>query len=84
MASEDCKFNSEEEWDEFYCEYSEGKLTEIKMHMVEKKTLAMRIDELGFADFLIMGKGDVQENISEEASVKEDLFEAIVGAVAID
>lgn len=84
MASEDCKFNSEEEWDEFYCEYSEGKLTEIKMHMVEKKTLAMRIDELGFADFLIMGKGDVQKNISEEASVKEDLFEAIVGAVAID
>lgn len=46
--------------------------------------LAKRIDELGFAKFLIMGKGDKKKNVQEEASVKEDLFEAILGAVAID
>lgn len=31
-----------------------------------------------------MGKGDIQNNINQEDSVKEDLFEAIIGAVAID
>jgi ribonuclease-3 len=31
-----------------------------------------------------MGKGDVNLNQQDEASVKEDLFEAILGAIAID
>ena len=35
-------------------------------------------------DFLIMGKGDTQAGIAQEDSVKEDLFEAILGAVALD
>ncbi len=52
--------------------------------MVEKKTLARRMDELGFAEHLIMGKSDIQNKVNEERSVKEDLFEAIIGAVAID
>ena len=52
--------------------------------MVEKKALARRIDELGFAQFLRMGQGDIAKNIAEEPSVKEDLFEAIIGAVALD
>ena len=33
---------------------------------------------------LIMGYGDKINNIQERDSVKEDLFEAIIGAVAID
>lgn len=70
--------------DEFECERTEGKLTELKKRLVESKMLAKRIDELGFAKFLIMGKGDKKKNVQEEASVKEDLFEAILGAVAID
>ena len=70
--------------DEFNCEYTEGKLTEFKKRLTESKMLAERIDELGFAKYLIMGKGDQKKNVQEEASVKEDLFEAILGAVAID
>ncbi len=69
---------------EFHSEKSEGELTRIKQKLVEKKTLAMRIDELGFIEFLIMGKGDVEQNMAEQPSVKEDLFEAILGAVALD
>lgn len=68
----------------FICKYDEGKLTRLKSEMVEKKTLARRIDELGFAEYLIMGKSDIQNNVNDEPSVKEDLFEAILGAVAID
>lgn len=63
---------------------SEGELTEIKKLLVQKKTLSHRIDELGFGDCLLMGSGDIQQNIAEENSVKEDLFEAILGAIAID
>lgn len=68
----------------FICEYREGKLTRIKSRMVEKKTLARRMDEMGFAEHLIMGKSDIQNNVQEELSVKEDLFEAILGAVVLD
>ena len=70
--------------DEFECECTEGKLTALKKRLVESKMLAKRIDELGFAGYLILGKGDRKKNIQDEASVKEDLFEAILGAVAID
>lgn len=69
---------------EFICNHDEGTLSRLKQQLVSKKTLADRIDILGLADFLIMGKGDIQENISEEGSVREDLFEAILGAVALD
>lgn len=68
----------------FTCDRSEDELSKIKSRMVSKKPLARRMDELGFSEFLIMGKGDIQNHINEEDSVKEDLFEAIIGAVALD
>ena len=69
---------------EFACELGEGELTKLKSRMVEKKNLAQRIDELGLAQWLKMGKSDIKNNVQNEMSVKEDLFEAIIGAVAID
>lgn len=63
---------------------SEAELTESKKLLVQKKTLANRIDELGISYCLLMGSGDIQQNIGQENSVKEDLFEAILGAIAID
>ena len=77
-------FNKDEDFDEFACEYSESKLTEIKKKLVGKTSLAHCIDMLDLAEFLIMGKGDIKNHIENEASVKEDLFEAIIGAVALD
>ncbi len=65
-------------------EKTEGQLTEIKKKLVGRKMLAHRIDVLDFSDYLIMGKGDEAQDASKVESVKEDLFEAIVGAVAID
>lgn len=77
-------FRVPQEPEAFCCKKTEGELSQIKQKLVEKKTLAKRIDDLGFADFLIMGKGDEVQNMSQQASVKEDLFEAIIGAVALD
>ncbi len=84
FLSECDDFDRQEEFNEFASEYRENRLTEIKKRLVEKKELAHRIDMLGLAEFLIMGKGDINNHVQEEDSVKEDLFEAILGAVALD
>lgn len=68
----------------FQTKYGEGKFTDIKQDLVKKKALSNAMDTLGFHTYLIMGKGDIKQNIQDEPSVKEDLFEAILGAVAID
>lgn len=77
-------FDPNKEFDEFSCDKNEAELTELKKKLVQKKTLADRITNLDLADYLIMGNGDIQKNINQEMSVKEDLFEAIIGAVALD
>lgn len=84
FLSECDDFDASEDLDEFVSEYHESRLTEIKKKLVQKKTLAHRIDMLGLAEYLIMGKGDINNHVYEEDSVKEDLFEAILGAVALD
>lgn len=77
-------YNPNEEYNEFVCEKNEAELTERKKELVQKKTLADRINALDLADYLIMGNGDIQNNVNRELSVKEDLFEAIIGAVTLD
>lgn len=63
---------------------NEGKLTKTKEKLVESSMLARRIEIMGLNKYLIMGKGDIEQKVQEEQSVKEDLFEAIIGAVALD
>lgn len=70
--------------DYFYSDYSEATLTEMKRQLVERRTLAESIDILGLNNYLIMGRGDIKNRVNEKESVKEDLFEAILGAVALD
>jgi len=69
---------------EFRSRLDEGQLTEVKRKLVEKKMLAHRIEFLGLHEYLIMGKGECMNNVHETDSAKEDLFEAILGAVALD
>ncbi len=68
----------------FQTKYGEGKFTDIKKDLVKKQALSKSMDALGFHQYLIMGKGDIKQNRQNDVSVKEDLFEAIIGAVAID
>ena len=68
----------------FVCRLDEGELTNIKSRMVQKRNLSKRIDEMGFSEHLIMGNGDIKNGVGNEMSVKEDLFEAIIGAVTLD
>ena len=84
MTSDCDDFDKDEDDDEFLCDKDEGEMTEIKAQLVQKRTLAERIKELQMEDFLITGKGDSNNNINNNLSALEDLFEAIIGAVAID
>ncbi len=82
----------DKEWSEFklrnpkhfQTRYGEGKFTDIKQDLVKKQALSKAMDSLGFQNYLIMGQGDTKQNRQDSLSVKEDLFEAIVGAVALD
>lgn len=68
----------------FQTKYDEGKFTDIKQDLVKKKALSNAMDALGLNQYLIMGNGDIKQNRQNDTSVKEDLFEAILGAVALD
>lgn len=69
---------------EFIPNLTEGEYTDIKKKLVEKETLSERMGKLGFNNYLIMGKGDIKRDVKNDKSVKEDLFEAIIGAVTLD
>lgn len=83
-AKDEEDYDSYEDENEFITLYSEGQFTNLKKKLVEKKMLAHRIDILGLNQYLIMGNGDINKNAQDEPSVKEDLFEAIIGAVSLD
>ncbi|MCD8286144.1 MAG: putative dsRNA-binding protein [Clostridia bacterium] len=68
----------------YSCTYNESDSTAIKKRLVCSTSLAARMDELGFAKHLRMSRGDVVNNAQNQTHVKEDLFEAIIGAVAVD
>ena len=68
----------------FQTKYEEGKFTDIKKDLVKKKALSNAMETLGLHSQLIMGKGDRMQNRQNDVSVKEDLFEAIIGAVTLD
>ena len=76
--------NSFEPKGEYHSDYNEGKLTEFRKLLVSRQTLAQRIYDLDLEPYLQLGKGDEKNGVRDKDSVKEDLFEAILGAVAID
>lgn len=63
---------------------SEAEMTEIKKQLVQSFSLSAAIERLGLEQYLLMGKGDRKLQVQNQQSVKEDLFEAIIGAIAID
>lgn len=63
---------------------AEGDFTVIRSKLSDKKNLSDTITRLQLEKYLRMGGGDAKLGIADEPSVKEDLFESIVGAVYID
>jgi dsRNA-specific ribonuclease len=63
---------------------NEGGLSKIKQQYVDSEALSNYMDDLGLAQYLRMGQSDVSKHVEKSQSVKEDLYEAIIGAIAID
>jgi len=63
---------------------NEGTLTEIKKKLVCREALASRIRKMDVQKYLLVGKGDIEQKMWEQESVQEDLFESIIGAIAMD
>ena len=78
LYQEYCKFYDDKQ---LYCEKTVGELSKIRANNVCTDNLANCIDALGFQSFLLLGNG--AEKIREEPSVKENLCEALIGAVYV-
>ena len=79
-------YNQEEDNDE-YCikaHRNEQDFTELKKEIVSNANLARRIEELGFKTMMYLGQSDIDNKVWNQEKVKADLFEAILGAIAID
>ena len=69
---------------QFVSEKDEGELTQIKSTWVDKKHLAHTVKVLGLEKYIRLGKDEKKFTGKKELSLKEDLCESIIGAVAVD
>lgn len=69
---------------QFISKKSEKELTELKSYNVNTEALSHCIWITGFQKYLRINKSDVKNNVQDSPSVMADLFEAIIGAVAVD
>ena len=59
--------------------YDEGTLSKIRSHFICKEYLAARAAELGLDQYILYGSGE-----EPTESSREDMMEALIGAVAVD
>lgn len=62
----------------------ENRFTAIKQELVSNEALARIIDGWGVMEYLIVDQSDVRNRVDQQLKVKADLFEAILGAIALD
>ncbi len=70
--------------DFFYSKKNEAELSKIRANYVNKSALAHCIDMLDLDDYLLLGNSDEKNEVWSNEKVRCDLFEAIIGAVAVD
>lgn len=63
---------------------TEGDFSNIRSKLSDKTNLSKSTEALGLEKYLLLGQGDVKKGVADEPSVKEDLFESIIGAIYID
>ncbi|MBO5270066.1 MAG: ribonuclease III family protein [Clostridia bacterium] len=62
----------------------ENQFTALKQELVSNEVLSAIIDEWQIAEYMIVGKSDERNRVDLEVKVKADLFESIIGAIAVD
>ena len=74
--------NKENEY--FRTSKQEGELTKIKSELVSTSYLANSFDNFYSEDLIYYGKSDLNNKVTDVMSIKEDAFEAVIGAIALD
>lgn len=67
-----------------YPEHSEGQLTELRVALVRRETLARVAKSLSLGDFLFLGRGEESAGGKGRVSNLSAAYEAVVGAVFVD
>lgn len=62
----------------------EDRFSAIKQELVSNEALARIIDDWGLAEYLIVDESDIRNQVDQRTKVKADLFEAILGAIAVE
>ncbi len=62
----------------------ENYFTSLKQELVNNEMLASIIDDWGISEYLIVGRSDEKNQVDQQTKVKADLFESIIGAIAVD
>lgn len=70
--------------DFFHSQKRESELTKIRANYVNKSSLAHCIEILGLDKYLLLGKSDEKNEVRQNEKVRCDLFESIIGAIAVD
>ena len=68
----------------YHPEMLEGALTKAKSYLVQSEYLAKLARKEGYQDFIRAGKSLSTEEVMNNQSILEDVFEAIIGAVYLD
>jgi len=63
---------------------AEGYLTKFRQHLVCEETLAKLAKKIHLGEFLILGKGEEQNNGRAHDSILADAFEAVLAAIYMD
>ncbi len=62
----------------------ENRFTSIKQELVCNETLCEIIDSWGIAEYVIAGSSDWPNGLDDQPKVRADLFEAILGGIALE
>ena len=61
----------------------ENRFSALKQEFISNENLARIVDEWGIVEYLIVGRSDYANEIDKQVKVKADLFESILGAIAV-
>lgn len=62
----------------------EGKLTDLRISVVNQQALAERARDLGIGEFILLGKGEDAAGGRDKPSILSDALEALIGAIYLD
>lgn len=65
-------------------DFSEGRLSNVRAAVVNEESLSSLARGLGIGDYILLGRGEVENKGREKKSILSNVYEAIIAAVYLD